>query len=97
MQHRWYQPLIGKISFCGFEAEKEGTLPMDFRKTIEFIGDSITEGVLVGEDYRVDSFEQLNRVYQDDAMATYAYKTALALNLKPVIMGYGATGILVRC
>ena len=21
MQHRWYPPLIGKVSFCGFEAE----------------------------------------------------------------------------
>ncbi len=93
MQHRWYPPLIGKVSFCGFEAEKEGTLPDDLRKTIEFIGDSITEGVLIDEDYKADSSDQPNRVYQDDVTATYAYKTALALNLKPVIMGYGATGI----
>ena len=62
MQHRWYQPLIGKVSFCGFEAEQEGTLPDDFRKTIEFIGDSIIEGVLVDEEYKADSCDQLNRV-----------------------------------
>ena len=85
--------MIGKVSFCGFEAEQEGVLPDNFPETIEFIGDSITEGVLVDEEYKADSSDQPNRVYQDDVTATYAYKTAQALNLKPTIMGYGATGI----
>ena len=92
-QHRWYAPLIGKVSFCGFEAEKEGVLPEDNRKTIEFIGDSITEGVLIDFDYAPERIDQLNRVYQDDVTATYAYLTAEALDLKPIIMGYGAVGI----
>lgn len=93
MQHRWHQPLIGKVSFCGFEADKEGILPEDNRKTIEFIGDSITEGVLVDVEYDPQKLDQPNRVYQDDVTATYAYLTAEAYNLKPVIMGYGAVGI----
>ena len=93
MHHRWYPPLIGKVSFCGFEADAEGQLPEDNRKTIEFIGDSITEGVLIDAEYDPKKLDQPNRVYQDDVTATYAYLTAEAFGLKPVIMGYGAVGI----
>ena len=91
-QHRWHFPLIGKVSFCGFEANSEGSLPLDDRKTIEFIGDSITEGVLVDAQYDPGNLDQPNRVYQDDVTATYAYLTAAALGLKPIFMAYGAVG-----
>ncbi len=93
MQHRWYDPLVGKLSFCGAEASGAGALPADNRKTIEFIGDSITEGVLVDAFYQPEKVEQWNRPNQDDAAATYAYLTAEKLHLRPVIMGYGAVGI----
>lgn len=92
-QHRWYQPLIGKISFCGFEADNAGVLAEDNRKIIEFIGDSITEGVLIDAQYDPGKKDQPNRVYQDDVTATYAYIAAKELNLKPIFMAYGATGI----
>lgn len=92
IQHRWYQPLIGKLRFKGVEAEAAGTLPEDNRKIIEFIGDSITEGVLIDE-YNFEQFNQNNRPNQDDATATYAYLTAMQLGMKPVIMGYGAVGV----
>ena len=92
-QHRWYQPLIGKISFMGYDADKEGTLPEDNRKIIEFIGDSITEGVLIDAFHNYNPDDQKNRPYQDDSTATYAYLTATALNMKPVIIGYGAVGV----
>lgn len=93
MQHRWYAPLVGKIDFEGVEVEASAALPEDNRKIIEFIGDSITEGVLIDEEYRFESYDQLNRPYQDDSTATYAYLTAEKLGLKPVIMGYGAVGV----
>lgn len=96
IQHRWYDPLIGKLDFRGIEVEKASKLPEDDRKIIEFLGDSITEGVLIDEFIRPDPVEQKNRVFQDDSTATYAYLTAMALNMKPVIMGYGATGITKR-
>ncbi len=91
-QHRWYQPLIGRLRFKGAETEKAGTLPADNRKIIEFIGDSITEGVVVDE-YNFEQFNQNNRPNQDDATATYAYLTAMQLGMRPVIMGYGAVGV----
>ncbi|MBE6599518.1 MAG: hypothetical protein E7638_08765 [Ruminococcaceae bacterium] len=93
IHHRWYHPLSGKVSFEGYDADAPGSLPEDNRKTIELVGDSITEGVLIDEDYRYFEEDQKNRQYQDDATATYAYLTAEALNLRPLNMGYGAVGV----
>ena len=59
------------------------------------MGDSITEGVLIDADYAEKpayTWDQHNRVYQDDVTATYGWLTAEALNLRPVMMGYGAVG-----
>ena len=87
---RFFHPLVGKISFKGYYAEEAGILPEDNRKIIEFVGDSITEGVLVdvecGEDME-------NRPYQDDSTATYAWLTAENLGLRHYHMGYGAVGV----
>ena len=93
VQHRWYQPLIGKIAFRGYEAEENAVLPENNKKTIELVGDSITEGVLIDESYKNNfTTEQYNRPLQDDVTATYGYLTAEALGLEPVCMGYGAVG-----
>lgn len=92
IQHRWYAPLIGKINFEGAEVDGTAVLPEDNRKIIEFIGDSITEGVLIDAFYLYNQFGQFNRPNQDDSTATYAYLTAMNLGMKPVIMGYGAVG-----
>lgn len=91
--HRWYEPLIGKIVFTGFDADASAVLPEDNRKIIEFIGDSITEGVLIDAFHKFEKFEQFDRPRQDDSTATYAYLTAINLNMRPVIMGYGAVGV----
>ena len=95
---RWYLPIEGKVSFVGFEAENCIAIGEDTRRTIEFVGDSITEGVLIDTDYygnghASSSIDQHNRVYQDDACATYAWLTAEALDLRPIVMGYGAVGV----
>lgn len=94
MQHRWYHPLIAKLSLIGYEADAAAVLPENRKKTIELIGDSITEGVLVDAGYAPDRNDDLqNRPYQDDVTATYAYRTALALGLEPLCGGYGAVGV----
>lgn len=95
---RWYAPLTGRVSFVGIQTEKPAALPADERPIVEFVGDSITEGVLIDMDYPAESdvrsyIDQNLRVYQDDACATYAWLTAEALNLRPIIMGYGAVGV----
>ena len=95
---RWYAPLHGKITVCGAWVDAPGVLPADNRPTIEFVGDSITEGVLTDADYahggrQVFDTEIHNRCYQDDVCATYAWLTAEALDLRPIFMGYGAVGV----
>ena len=93
---RWYQSLMGCICFLGYEAEGAGTLPSDERRIIEFVGDSITEGVLIDTDYDqkpASSIDQFNRVYQDDSMATYGWICAEELNMRPMFQAYGAVGL----
>ena len=94
MHHRFHLPLDGKVAFKGFEAENILPLKADNRKTIEFIGDSITEGVLVYDD-RLNMYPtgQENRVFNDDVTETYAWKTAENLNLRPLFGAYGAVGL----
>ena len=98
---RWYLPLHGRVAFLGVQlTDPAAPVPLapDVRKTIEFVGDSITEGVLIDVDYH-DGFrayspiDQLNRALQDDVCATYAWLTAQALGLRPYFMGYGAVGV----
>ena len=96
-QPRWQLPLISKITFIGAEADAQGKLPCDNRDIIEFIGDSITEGIWSNEYGQVPrapyNARQKNMVYLNDSTATYAYLTAEALDMRPVIMGYGSVGI----
>lgn len=92
---RWYAPLHGKISLRSITTEIPVTIDNDNRKTIEFIGDSITEGVLIDVDYDTKphhDLDQLNRCFQDDVCATYAWLTAKELNLRPIFFAYGAVG-----
>lgn len=92
-QHRWYAPLVSKVSLEGITADKLYDLTPDNRKTIEFLGDSITEGVLVDDEYHVYTDDFQNRPFKDDACATYAWRTAENLNLRPYIVGYGGMGV----
>ncbi len=91
-QNRWYAPLQNKLSFLGYDADAEGVLPEDSRKTIELVGDSITEGVLT-YDRRLHADDQDNRVYEDDVCRTYGWLTAQGLGLRSLHMGYGAVGV----
>lgn len=94
MHARWHKPLVGKLGFKGFEADECVAVSADNRKTIEFVGDSITEGVLIDDFRNPDKTnDQLNRPFQDDSTATYAWLTAENLNLIPLCMGYGAVGV----
>ena len=91
--NRWQGPLVGKIALSGAETECDGLLPEDRRPILEFLGDSITEGVLVDSDYKFSSPDQFNRPNQDDSTATYAWLTAQMLGCRPLIMGYGGIGV----
>lgn len=91
MGHRWHMPLDGRLEFIGWDGES-GILPESTRKTIEFVGDSITEGVFVDEALG-DGLSWEGRPYQDDVTATYAWTVAQALDLDPIISAYGGVGV----
>ena len=93
---RWRLPIHNALSLCGYAAAECGTLAPDNRTTIEFVGDSITEGVLVDIDYAkapTCDIDEHNRAFQDDATATYAWLTAEMLDMRPYICGFGAVGL----
>ncbi len=94
---RWYLPLTGKVTFLGVEVNETADLPKDTRRTVEFVGDSITEGVLIDDFFNKDDpvgyTDDCMRCYQDDVCATYAWLTAEALDLRPYFMGYGGVGV----
>lgn len=95
---RWYAPLTGKVSFRGIATEHPVALAPDNRKIIEYVGDSITEGVLIDTDYlqgyAEPTYDDMKcRCRLDDVCATYAWLTAEKLNLRPIFMGYGAVGV----
>ena len=93
-ESRWENPNC-RVSFLGCEAEGFRHLPTDTRPVIEFIGDSITEGILVDPERRSPCYtdDRYNRVYQDDATTGWAWRTAEALGMAARIMGYGAVGL----
>lgn len=93
VQPRWQHPLVGKISFMGADVDDVGILAPDNRKTIELVGGSITEGVLIDALHRIHKEDQDNRPLQDDVTATYGYLTAEGLGLRSLHMGYGAVGV----
>jgi len=92
-QHRWHTPIEAKVTLLDIEADEFLDLPEDNRPVIEFIGDSITEGISI--DVRYFNYnDNKDMVYWDDSTAGYAWLTAKELNFRPVTMGYGCLGII---
>ncbi|MBQ3090844.1 MAG: hypothetical protein IJD21_09860 [Oscillospiraceae bacterium] len=89
--HRWHPPMNGRVEFVGWDGSP-GCLPKEKKQTIEFVGDSITEGVFVDNELG-EGLGWLGRPYQDDVTATYAWLTACELGLEPVISAYGGVGV----
>ena len=90
-QHRWFSPIESGVSLLDIEADGFIDLSEDTRPVVEFIGDSITEGISI--DVRYFNYGgNKDMIYWDDATAGYAWLTAKKLDFRPVIMGYGGLG-----
>lgn len=93
-QERWNSPRHAMTCFRGYEAEKSGVLPpREKKKIIEFVGDSITEGILV-DTYPGLFQEKVERVNHDDVFADYCWLTAKALGAEPYVCAFGAVGMV---
>ena len=93
-QERWRAPRVSHTVFVGAEAEGFLPLPEDNRPVIEFIGDSITEGISIDTETYAYQTGVSSMVDWDDSTAGYAWRIAEALSMRPVIMGYGCLGLL---
>lgn len=94
-QNRWTKPLVSSITCLGLRLPPGGqTLPLlpvwdHPALTIEFLGDSITEGVLV-QDERPG---KTTWPWRTDATHSYAALTAMRLDAAWRQVGFGATGL----
>jgi lysophospholipase L1-like esterase len=94
-QSRWNAPLVASVTFLGLDFPDGGNVlpPLaewDHPKLkIEFLGDSITEGVLV-QKVRPG---KTSWAWQTDALDSHACKTAMLLGAAWRQVGFGATGL----
>jgi lysophospholipase L1-like esterase len=91
--NRWSPPLESALIFLGVTAGSGGQLlapPPRPRWQIEFLGDSITEGVLTMGRGPQSEWPRLS-----DGRRAYAFQTAELLNAAPFIVGFGRLGITV--
>jgi len=88
-QARWTPPLVASLTLTGVEVP--GGLfvrpPRRRKQVFEAIGDSITEGVLAVRRGKLEEWTEIA-----DSRATYAFRTAVALDAEPRIIGFGAQG-----
>jgi len=94
-QNRWKAPLVASVTFLGPDVAGGQILkPLpewDAPKLkIEFLGDSITEGVLVGGPHEE---AKSTWAWTSNALDSWVGQTALALGAMWRQVGFGATGI----
>jgi lysophospholipase L1-like esterase len=101
-QSRWTPPLVACVTFTGFATAKGGRLAPPLREwlkpalTLEFLGDSITEGVVVNEGRAgVVKGIPFTWPWLADARQSYVGQTAMALGAEWRQVGFGATGLLL--
>ncbi len=93
-QNRWNPPLISSITFVGFELADGGSLeatPRPQRPKVEFLGDSITEGVALWTSRN----GQNTACWRADARRAYPSLTAQTLGAEWRQVGFGRQGLLI--
>lgn len=91
-QSRWTPPLVASVTFRNFEVAGGNVdpSPRPIKRKIEFLGDSITEGVLVhtSNEIPIDTWP-----WRNDARLDYACQTALAVDFEWRQVGFGRQGV----
>jgi hypothetical protein len=100
-QSRWTPPLVASVTFTGFDLAQGDKLQQPLPQwkkpalSMEFLGDSITEGVVVQEG-RAGVVEGMPFTWPwlADARSCYAAQTAMRLGAAWRQVGFGATGLM---
>jgi lysophospholipase L1-like esterase len=96
---RWDPPLESSIVFRGLSLDQGASLlepPQRPARVIEYVGDSITEGVLVLFSGPQTARERERWPQYSDGRRTWAYQSALALGAEPRIAGFGRLGLTIN-
>ena len=98
-ENRWDKPLEGAILFRGATPVAGGQLlapPERPLKLIEYLGDSITEGVLVHKPGPEEKGKREGWPRFSDGRQTWAYQSALLVGAEPRTVGFGRLGLTVN-
>ena len=98
-ENRWDKPLVGAIVFRGATPVEGGQLlvpPERPLKLIEYLGDSITEGVLVHKPTPEEKGKREGWPRFSDGRQTWAYQSALLVGAEPRTVGFGRHGLTVN-
>jgi lysophospholipase L1-like esterase len=98
-ENRWDTPLVGSVVFRGVTPE-DGTqlLPAPERpaKLVEFLGDSITEGVLVLNTGPRETWSREKWPEFSDGRRSWSYQSALLAGAEPRMVGFGRLGLSIN-
>jgi lysophospholipase L1-like esterase len=98
-ENRWDTPLVGSVVFRGVTPDA-GTqlLPAPERpaKLAEFLGDSITEGVLVLNTGPRETWTREGWPQFSDGRRSWAYQSALLAGVEPRTVGFGRLGLSIN-
>jgi lysophospholipase L1-like esterase len=88
--NRWNPPVVASLNFLGFEVQGGALIPTarPVRTKIEFVGDSLTEGVRIIPDNGGGD------PWHTDGHLAYPCQTALALGAEWRQVGFGHQGLL---
>jgi len=98
-ENRWDTPLVGSVVFRGVTPDT-GTelLPAPDRpaKLTEFLGDSITEGILVLNTGPRENWTREKWPEFSDGRRSWAYQSALLAGVEPRVVGFGRLGLSIN-
>jgi lysophospholipase L1-like esterase len=98
-ENRWDTPLVGSVVFRGVTPDA-GTqlLPAPERpaKLVEFLGDSITEGILVLNTGARETWAREGWPQFSDGRRSWAYQSALLAGAEPRTVGFGRLGLSIN-
>ena len=97
-ERRWDDPDTS-IVFTGITPAKDARLvdpPPRPGRLIEYLGDSITEGVLVLNTGPRESWKRENWPRYSDGRRTWAYQSALLAGAEPRTVGFGRLGVTIQ-
>ncbi|MFN8005517.1 MAG: GDSL-type esterase/lipase family protein [Terriglobia bacterium] len=98
-ENRWDNPLVSAVIFRGVTLGEGGRLldpPQRPLKLIEYLGDSITEGILVHKPAPEEKGNRGGWPRFSDGRQTWAYQSALMVGAEPRIVGFGRLGLTVN-